>query len=108
MKRIKWYALFVLVIIGGFFGGSYFTSVKYKAEDKSVVVQASKTDLEKIMDEENFKKETFLRARKVANDEKKAIEIERNKQALAVIETEYQAIRTEEVALVGSKDVSLK
>jgi Icc-related predicted phosphoesterase len=58
-------------------------------------------ELQRIIDEENFRKETILRARKVANDRKKEEEIARNKQAMAVIEAEYEAIRQAEIVLVG-------
>lgn len=80
---------------------------------KEVVEQVKVTkqidsELQRIMEEENFKKSTILRARKVANDNKKAIEVERNKKALDLIETEYESIRNEELLLTGDKSVSLK
>jgi len=79
-------------------------------EEVQTTVQVKKVDseLQRIMDEENFKKETILRARKVSNDKKKLVEIERNKKALDVIESEYESIRQEEVLLSGKNSVSLR
>ena len=102
MKTYKILLVLIIAGLGIYFGGQQFTKVYYKAtDDKGVLVQSSKSELDKIMEEENFKKETILRARKVANDQKKAVEIERNKKALDLIEAEYESIRAEELLLVG-------
>lgn len=107
---MKIYKILLVLIIAGlgiYFGGQQFSKVYKTTDEKGVVVQSSKSELEKIMDEENFKKETILRARKVANDNKKAVEIERNKKALDLIEAEYESIRAEELLLAGTNS-SLK
>jgi len=103
MIKIYWILGIVVFIGGGYMIGNNYNATHYKAEDKQVTVASSKSDLEKIMEEENFKKETVLRARKVANDKKKAVEMERNKKALEAIESEYEAIRASEIELVGKE-----
>lgn len=109
---MKLYNLVLLIIIIVVIGLGLKVGFQ-KLDTKDVVEQVKVTkqvdnELQRIMDEENFKKATILRARKVANDNKKAIEMERNKKALDLIETEYESIRTEELLLTGDKDVSLK
>lgn len=96
MKIYKILILVAVLVLSGVFIGKYFNPVEI--EEKPT----TKSELERIMEEENFKKTTILRARKVANDQKKAIEIERNKQAITTIEAEYEAIREEELLLVGT------
>jgi hypothetical protein len=101
-------AVIVLVIIG--LGIRY---IKSKLNTENIVEQiqiVKKVDneLQRIMDEENFNKGTILRARKVVNDNNKKIEINRNKKALDLIESEYEAIRQEELLLSGIDGVSLK
>lgn len=99
--------LLVLVLVGG----TYYASNKVhinEGKNTTVEVKTTKSEIEKIMDEESFKKATILRARKVANDKKKDAEIQRNKEIMANIEKEYEAIRADELTLVGSADVSLK
>jgi hypothetical protein len=92
-----------------------FNAVKYTAEPK-VVQKTTEDELEKIMNEENFKKVTILRARKVASDNKMAEEKQkhedimnkektRHDSILAQIEAENEAIRAEELALVGKVDL---
>lgn len=93
--------------MGVYYYGTTRSEVDYKANDTKVVT-SSKSELDKIMEEESFKKITILRARKVANDSKKDIEVERNKQAISAIESEYESIRAEEIALVGKDGLSLK
>jgi len=97
----------VLVLVGG----TYYASNKVHINERkntTVEIKTTKSEIEKIMDEESFKKATILRARKVANDKKKDVEIQRNKEIMANIEKEYEAIRADELTLVGSADVSLK
>ena len=101
-----------------YFGLQQFNSVYYEAtENKIITVQSSKSDLEKIMDEENFKKVTILRARKVASDSKMAQEKQKHEDILnaektrhdsimAQIEAENEAIRAEELALVGTTNLT--
>jgi len=81
--------------------------VEYNTEPEAPKIENKINDeLQRIIDEENFKKETILRARKVANDRKKEEEIERNKKAMAVIEAEYEEIRQAELLLVGGSQTS--
>lgn len=101
-------AVIVLVIIG--LGIRYIES-KLNTEnivEQIQIVKKVDNELQRIMDEENFKKGTILRARKVVNDNNKKIEINRNKKALDLIESEYEAIRQEELLLSGIDGVSLK
>lgn len=92
-----------LIAVGGYVGLTKLTEVNYEATPETQKVENKINDeLQRIIDEENFKKETLLRARKVANDRKKAEEIARNKKAIEVIESEYEAIRQAELLLVGS------
>lgn len=98
MKLYKLIIVIAVIVLVLGFGINNFKS----EPSQNVEVTSTKSELEKIMEEENFKKTTILRARKVANDQKKAIEIERNKQAIATIEAEYEAIRAEELLLVGT------
>jgi hypothetical protein len=101
MKVYKILVLVIVFVASGIFIGKFINPIEYKAEEKVT----TKSDLEKIMEEESFKKATILRARKVANDQKKDIETERNKQAINSIEAEYEAIRAEELALVGTSSL---
>ena len=110
MKIYQLILLVMVVIFLSIIGAKYgFKELNTKDNNEQVkVVKQVDDELQKIMDEENFKKATILRARKVANDNKKTIELERNKKALDLIEAEYESIRNEELLLVGEKDVSLK
>ena len=106
MKTWKLILLVLVLVIG-----TYYASNKLhinESKNTTVEIKTTKSEIEKIMEEENFKKATILRARKVANDKKKQEEVERNKQVMVNIEKEYEAIRAEELTLVGSADVSLK
>ncbi len=99
------YLILVIVLAGGL----YFISTKINKEPEvNTKIEVTKSEIEKIMEEENFKKATVLRARKVANDKKKDVEIQRNKEVMANIEKEYENIRQEELTLVGGNDTSLK
>ena len=103
--------ILVLVVIVGIWLGLRYINGQLNTENVIEEVQTTKkvdSELQRIMDEENFKKETILRARKVANDKKKLTEIERSKKALDVIETEYESIRQEELLLSGKNSVSLR
>lgn len=101
-KNIMIVVVVGLIAVGGYIGLTKLTEVNYKATPETQKVENKINDeLQRIIDEENFKKETLLRARKVANDRKKEDEIERNKKAMAVIEAEYEAIRQAEIVLVG-------
>lgn len=103
--------ILVLVVLGGIVFGLKYAFNKLdtkKVIDEVQTVKQVDSELQRIMDEENFKKSTILRARKVANDNKKSIEIERNKKALDIIESEYESIRQEELLLGATKDSSLK
>lgn len=102
-KNILVGVVVVFVIAFVFFGLQKLTEVKYEATPETPKIENKITDeLQRIIDEENFKKATILRARVVANDRKKAEEIARNKKAIEVIESEYEAIRQAELLLVGS------
>lgn len=107
MKKFIW---FVVIVISGaalYFLGGRFNSTENKVDTVQKVVQATNSEIEKMMDEENFKKETILRARKVVNDKKKAEEESRHKEQMDKIEGEYEAIRQGELELVGTS-VNLK
>lgn len=109
-------AILTAIVLGiiylGFYLFNEFNATKYVA-DINVVQKTTDNELERIMNEENFKAITILRARKVASDQKMALEIEKNKaileaekarhdSILAQIEAENEAIRAEELTLVGS------
>lgn len=90
-----------------------FNKVKYQANESPVVQKDANDELERIMNEENFKKVTILRARKVASDSKMAQENKkhedivnqektRHEAVLTQIEAENEAIRAEELALIGT------
>lgn len=90
-----------------------FNKIKYQAVETPVVQKSTDDELEKIMNEANFKAITLLRARKVASDSKMSQENikhesiineekTRHEAILAQIEAENEAIRAEEIALVGS------
>lgn len=94
-----------------------YNNVNFQSSEPQVVQKTTENELEKIMNEENFKKITILRARKVASDSKMSQENQkhedivktektRHDSILAQIEAENEAIRAEELSLVGS--VSLK
>lgn len=110
MKKTIMIVVIVAVVFGVGYAISYrMSKVEYKAETEVPQIENKITDeLQRIIDEENFKKATILRARVVANDRKKSEEIERNKKAIEVIEAEYEAIRQAELLLVGSNTSSLK
>lgn len=96
-----------LIAVGGYVGLTKLTEVNYEATPETQKVENKINDeLQRIIDEENFRKETILRARKVANDRKKEEEIDRNKKAMAVIEAEYEAIRQAELLLVGGSNIN--
>ena len=93
-----------------------FNAVKYVADQTPVVQKTTDNELEKIMNEENFKKATILRARKVASDQKMKAENAkhesiineektRHEAILAQIEAENEAIRAEELSLVGTSSL---
>jgi len=110
--------IFILVVIFLIIGGiSQMKKDTGVEEAKQVVEKPTNDELDRIMNEENFKKETLLRARKVASDSKMSqenikhediinAEKTRHESVLAQIEAENEAIRAEELALVGS--VNLK
>ena len=109
MKPIKVLIIIVVIISIIFATNKLMNKIdKEKVIEEVQSIKQIDNELQKIMDEENFKKATILRARKVANDNKKAIELDRNKKALDLIEAEYESIRNEELLLTGDKDVSLK
>lgn len=106
-KTIIVVGILALVIFGGELLINKMEKVETKTEPEQVEVKSKITDeLQRIIDEENFKKETLLRARLVANDRKKAEEIARNKKAMEVIEAEYETIRQAELELVGGSNTS--
>ena len=108
-KNILVGVVVAIIAIGGYAGLQKLSEVKYKAGETTlpeVVSNKIDNDLQKIIDEENFKKATILRARVVANDRKKEAEIARNKQAMALIEAEYETIRQAELELVGGSPIS--
>jgi len=92
-----------------------FKAVKYTAEPK-VIQKTTDNELERIMNEANFKAVTLLRARKVASDSKMSqenakhedivkVEETRHDSIIAQIEAENEAIRSEELALVGKTNL---
>lgn len=109
------------IIIGAIYL-TYLAVVKFNNLDDQtnsnpVVQKTTENELDKIMNEENFKKVTILRARKVANDSKMSQENikhedivkqekARHESIMAQIEAENEAIRAEELSLVGT--MSLK
>ena len=109
--------IFIVLVVGIILGGvSEFTKIKYVAEETPVVQKTTENELERIMNEENFKKVTILRARKVASDSKMSKENTkhesiineektRHEAILAQIEAENEAIRAEELALVGKANL---
>jgi len=106
-KNILVGVVVAIIAVGGYVGLQKLTEVKYEATPEAPQVENKITDeLQRIIDEENFKKATILRARVVANDRKKAEEIARNKKAMELIETEYETIRQAEILLVGSTNTS--
>jgi hypothetical protein len=106
-KNIMIVVVVGLVAVGGYVGLTKLTEVNYEATPEAPRLENKINDeLQRIIDEENFKKETILRARKVANDRKKEEEIERNKKAMAVIEAEYEDIRQAELLLVGGSNIN--
>jgi len=109
-KKIVFWILMSGIVFGvGYILSMRLSEVKYKAEPEAPKIENKINDeLQRIIDEENFRKATFLRARVVANDRKKAEEIARNKRAMEAIETEYETIRQEELLLVGTTTSSLK
>lgn len=78
------------------------STVDINSDSSPKVEQATDNELESIMNEESFKKITILRARKVSNDNKKNIEEARHETTMNSIESEYESIRAEELALVGN------
>lgn len=101
-KNILVGVVVAVVAVVVFLGLQKMSEVKYEAKPEAPQIENKITDeLQRIIDEENFKKATILRARVVANDRKKAEEIARNKKAMELIETEYETIRQAELLLVG-------
>ena len=112
--------VFIVAIVVGLVYLTYiivaeFNAVKYTAEPQ-VVQKTTDNELERIMEEKNFKAVTLLRARKVASDSKMSQENlkhedivkqekTRHDSILAQIEAENEAIRAEELALVGSANL---
>ena len=105
----------VLIIIGGIVENKINKEVEVEAP--TVVQKTTDDELERIMNDADFKAITILRARKVASDSKMKKENEKHESIineektrhdaiLAQIEAENEAIRAEELALVGS--VNLK
>jgi hypothetical protein len=109
MKNTKIAIIVIVLVLVIVFGGDIFLKKVEKTTtlNEAPVVESKITnELQRIIDEENFKKETILRARKVANDRKKEEEIDRNKKAMTIIEAEYEAIRQAELELVGGLKTS--
>lgn len=109
-------AIVLIFVYLGFYLLNEFNSVKYISNTIEVVQKTSDSELERIMNEENFKAITILRARKVASDSKMSQENKKNEEIvkaekarhesiLAQIEAENEAIRAEELALVGKVDL---
>lgn len=112
---------FIVVVVVGLVYLAYiivaeFNVLKYQAVESPVVQKTTDNELERIMNEENFKKVTILRARKVASDSKMAqenikhedivkTEKTRHDAILSQIEAENEAIRAEELALVGTSSL---
>jgi hypothetical protein len=112
--------VFIVAVVVGLVYLTYiivaeFSTVKYTAEPQ-VVQKTTENELEKIMNEENFKKVTILRARKVASDQKMAQEKQKHEEIvnaektrheaiLSQIEAENEAIRAEELSLVGTSSL---
>lgn len=106
MKKFIWFAVIVVSGLVLYFLGSKFNNTE-NIDNVQKVVQATKSEIEKMMEEESFKKETILRARKVVNDKKKVEEEARHKEQMDKIEAEYEAIRQGELELSGTS-VNLK
>lgn len=120
VKKFKWAKfVFWLVVISIVIGGvvEFNKTIKDDQVTEAPVVQkTTENELEKIMNEANFKAVTILRARKVASDSRMSQENikhedivkqekTRHDSILAQIEAENEAIRAEELALVGKVDL---
>lgn len=104
----------VCIIVGGIIESKI--STKVDEFEAPVIQKTTDNELERIMNEENFKAVTILRARKVASDSKMSQENlkhedivkqekTRHDSILAQIEAENEAIRSEELALVGTANL---
>lgn len=116
MKNYIKLGLIVLFVGAIIWGGDRYVEKITQDEPETIPVKTDKQvddELQKIMNEENFKKATVLRARKVASDNKRLQEDNKNKSIIeaeklrhegivAEIEKENEAIRTEELLLVGT------
>jgi heme/copper-type cytochrome/quinol oxidase subunit 1 len=109
--KFIFYTFLLIIIVGG--AVEYVKSNKNKEVASPVVQKTTDNELERIMNEESFRKVTILRARKVASDSKMSqenikheeivkAEKTRHEAILAQIEAENEAIRAEELALVGT------
>ena len=103
MKVLFKRALLIAILVGVVVG-----VVRLTTNDEVKPIQVNiKSELDRIQEEEVFKKETILRARQVANDRKMEQENLRHKESVKKIESEYESIRIEEIQLVEG-GVSLK
>lgn len=110
--------VFIVVVLVNiiYFTIAEFNKAKYQVSETPVVQKTTDNELERIMNDADFKAITILRARKVASDSKMKKENEkhesiineektRHDSILAQIEAENEAIRAEELALVGSANL---
>jgi len=105
-KKRNWTKILLIgfilfIVVGGLF--EFFD--ERSSEPKQIVQTVEKptnNELDRIMNEENFHKATILRARKVASDNKRAEATRQYNAVMAEIEAENEAIRAEELNLVGT------
>lgn len=111
LRKVFVVTITIILIYLGYLFASELVATRY-IDQAPVVQKTTDNELEKIMNEENFKKATILRARKVASDQKMKEENAkhesiineektRHEAILIQIEAENEAIRAEELALVG-------
>lgn len=116
-RKVFIVAIIIFVLFIAFKIYQEFHAIKNPTEVTPTVEKTTDNELERIMNEENFRAVTILRARKVASDSKMSQENlkhedimkqekTRHDSILAQIEAENEAIRAEELALVGT--VNLK
>ncbi len=99
-NKLKVLVIFLVIVVVSILIGKIGIDQHLLSRNKVVIVKDKiNSNLEKIINEDNFRKSTILRARKIFNDRKKNREIARNKQAMKVIEVEYQSIRKGEIDL---------
>jgi len=107
MKKKKYFSrltliAFVLLIIFGFYVNLKEDDTETTPEVPTVHEIKNDDGLDAIKSEEQFKKETELRARKIKATREKEAETKRHDLAINKIESELEAIRKEEITLSSS------